>query len=68
MTRRTVPTAAAAIALGITESGVRKLAQRSRLTRYGTRRRAEYDVEELMALRDDQDTEIVDLPRDAVSR
>ena len=39
-----IDTATAAVALRITESGVRKLGQRGVLRRYGTRRRQMWDL------------------------
>ncbi len=47
-----VPTELAALALGITQDGVRQLARRGRLTRHGSARRALYDVAELLAIRE----------------
>lgn len=47
--RRLVPTAAAAVATGLKEATIRKLAQRGKLTRHGTKGRALYDVDELAA-------------------
>lgn len=51
MTRRLVPTAVAAVALGITPDGVRKMVERGRLARYGTLRRALVDLAECEAIR-----------------
>ncbi len=51
MKRRLVPTAVAAVALGITDAGVRQLVHRGRLTRYGTARRALVDLAECEAFR-----------------
>lgn len=48
--RRTVPTQLAAIAAGVPEATIRKWASRGKLTRYGQPRRAEYDLDELLAL------------------
>ncbi|MDH6112525.1 hypothetical protein P3T36_001408 [Kitasatospora sp. MAP12-15] len=48
--RRTVPTELAALATGVTEATIRKWASRGKLTRYGSRGRAEYDLDELMNL------------------
>lgn len=48
--RRTVPTQLAALALDVPEATIRKWASRGRLTRYGTRGRAEYDIDELLSL------------------
>ncbi|WUH88822.1 transcriptional regulator [Streptomyces sp. NBC_00433] len=50
MPPRTVPTQLAALALGVTEATVRKWASRGKLTRHGRPGRAEYDLEELLAL------------------
>jgi len=47
---RTVPTNAAALALGVPEATVRQWARRGKLTRHGSPGRAEYDVDELAAL------------------
>ena len=46
MTRKLVPTAVAAVALGITPEGVRQLIHRGLLTRYGTVNRARVDLDE----------------------
>lgn len=46
MRRTLVPTAVAAVALGITPAGVRQLVRRGILTRYGTVKRALVDLEE----------------------
>jgi hypothetical protein len=54
--RRLIPTNIAAIALGVTPAAVRQLAHRRRLTRYGTRRRALYDLNELETLRPDTES------------
>lgn len=54
---RTLPTSLAAMATGVSEATIRKWASRGKLTRYGSLRRAEYDVEELLLLasrREDQ--------------
>lgn len=48
--RKTVPTQLAAIAAGVPEATIRKWASRGKLTRYGQPRRAEYDLDELLAL------------------
>lgn len=48
--RRTVPTDLAALAMGVTEATIRKWASRGKITRYGSPQRAEYDLDELMAL------------------
>jgi hypothetical protein len=47
---RTVPTNAAALALGVPEATIRQWARRGKLTRHGSPGRAEYDVGELAAL------------------
>lgn len=46
----TVPTQLAAMAAGVTEATIRKWASRGKLTRYGSPGRAEYAIDELMAL------------------
>ena len=46
MTRYLVPTAVAAVALGITPAGVRQLIRRGILTRHGTVKRALVDLGE----------------------
>lgn len=48
--RRTVPTKLAAMATGVGEATIRKWASRGKLTRYGSRGRAEYDIDELLYL------------------
>lgn len=48
--RRTVPTELAALAVGVPESTIRKWASRGKITRYGRPGRAEYDLEELLAI------------------
>jgi hypothetical protein len=48
--RRILPTRLAAAIMGVTETTVRKWASRGRLTRYGSPRRAEYDLDELAVL------------------
>lgn len=48
--RRTVPTELAALALGVREATIRKWASRGKLTRYGRPGRAEYDLDELLAI------------------
>jgi hypothetical protein len=53
--QRPVDTATAALALGITPSGVHQLAARQRLTRYGTAPRALWSLTEIMGLVDDRD-------------
>ncbi|MFE3038115.1 hypothetical protein ACFXKY_41445 [Streptomyces canus] len=45
-----VPTALAALALDVREGTIRQWARRGKLTRYGTRRQALYDLNELAAL------------------
>jgi hypothetical protein len=47
---RTVPTELAAIAAGVTPATIRKWASRGKITRYGSPRRAEYDIEELLRI------------------
>lgn len=48
--RRTVPTELAALALGVKEATIRKWASQGKLTRYGTPGKAEYDLDELLAI------------------
>lgn len=48
--RITVPTELAALAAGVTVATIRKWASRGKLTRYGTPGRAEYDLDELREL------------------
>jgi len=48
--RVTVPTELAALAAGVTVATIRKWASRGKLTRYGNRRRAEYDLGEVYEL------------------
>lgn len=48
--RRLVPTSVAALAAGVTEATIRKWASRGKLTRYGRAGRAEYDLDEILAL------------------
>jgi hypothetical protein len=48
--RITVPTELAALAAGVSTATVRKWASRGKLTRYGSRQRAEYDLDELYEL------------------
>lgn len=48
--RRTVPTQLAAMAAGVSVATIRKWASRGKLTRYGRPGRAEYDLDELLAL------------------
>ncbi|MDT3397731.1 hypothetical protein RKE29_13925 [Streptomyces sp. B1866] len=52
--RRTVPTQLAALATGVTEATIRKWASRGKITRYGTPRQAEYDLDELLAIAADR--------------
>lgn len=47
---RRVPTSLAALALDVREGTIRQWARRGKLTRYGTRRQALYDLNELAAL------------------
>lgn len=46
----TVPTELAALAAGVAIATIRKWASRGKLTRYGSARRAEYDLDELYEL------------------
>jgi hypothetical protein len=48
--RVTVPTELAALAVGVPQATIRKWASRGKLTRYGSPRRAEYDLDELYQL------------------
>ncbi|ALC28502.1 transcriptional regulator [Streptomyces sp. CFMR 7] len=48
--RRTVSTELAALAMGVSEATIRKWASRGKITRYGRKQRAEYDLDELLAL------------------
>jgi hypothetical protein len=48
--RRTVPTELAALAAGVSPATVRKWASRGKIRRYGRPGRAEYDLDELLAL------------------
>ncbi|WP_416531659.1 hypothetical protein [Streptomyces coelicoflavus] len=48
--RRTVPTELAALAMGVSQATIRKWASRGKITRHGSPQRAEYDLEELLAL------------------
>jgi hypothetical protein len=50
--RRTLPTQLAALATGVSEATIRQWARRGKLTRYGTPKRAEYDIDELAGLAD----------------
>jgi hypothetical protein len=45
-----VPTSLAALALDVREGTIRQWARRGKITRYGTRRQALYDLNELAAL------------------
>jgi hypothetical protein len=47
---RAVPTQLAAMAAGVPEATIRKWASRGKLTRYGSARRAMYDLDELYEL------------------
>lgn len=47
---RRVPTELAALALGVQEVTIRQWARRGKITRYGTARRALYDLDELTEL------------------
>ncbi|GGQ49436.1 hypothetical protein ACFFKE_10625 [Streptomyces mutabilis] len=47
---RLVPTNVAALAAGVSEATIRKWVSRGKLTRYGTPRRSEFDIEELTEL------------------
>ncbi|MFE1289759.1 transcriptional regulator [Streptomyces sp. NPDC058751] len=47
---RRVPTELAALALGVREVTIRQWARRGKITRYGTARRALYDLDELTEL------------------
>ncbi|ARQ69524.1 MerR family transcriptional regulator [Streptomyces marincola] len=47
---RTLPTELAALAVGVSEATIRKWASRGKITRYGSPRRAEYDLDELVAI------------------
>ncbi|MFF3446637.1 hypothetical protein ACFYXJ_05780 [Streptomyces sp. NPDC002667] len=47
---RRVPTELAALVLGVQEVTIRQWARRGKITRYGTARRALYDLDELTAL------------------
>jgi DeoR/GlpR family transcriptional regulator of sugar metabolism len=50
--RRTVSTELAALAMGVSEATIRKWASRGKITRYGRKQRAEYDLDELLTLRE----------------
>lgn len=45
-----VPTALAALAMDVPEGTIRQWANRGRITRYGTKRQALYDLDELARL------------------
>jgi hypothetical protein len=47
---RTVPTQLAAMAVGVSEATIRQWARRGKITRHGRPGRAEYDLDELLAL------------------
>lgn len=53
--RRVVPTQLAAMAAGVSEATVRKWASRGKLTRLGRPGRAEYDLDEILALLAEKD-------------
>jgi hypothetical protein len=48
--RRTVPTQLAALAAGVSEATIRKWASRGKISRHGSPGRAEYDLDELLAI------------------
>lgn len=48
--RRLVPTELAAMAAGVSDATIRKWASRGKLTRYGCRSRAKYDLNEIFVL------------------
>lgn len=48
--RRLVSTELAAMAAGVSDATIRKWASRGKLTRYGHRSRAQYDLDEIFAL------------------
>lgn len=50
---RLVPTGLAALAAGVTAATIRKWASRGKIKRFGTPRKALYDLDELMLLVDD---------------
>ncbi|MFD5869621.1 hypothetical protein [Streptomyces sp. NPDC060322] len=58
-----VPTSLAALALGVREGTIRQWARRGRITRYGTRRQALYDLNELAALAAGEDGATAASPR-----
>ncbi|MCH0562249.1 MULTISPECIES: helix-turn-helix domain-containing protein [unclassified Streptomyces] len=45
-----MPTELAALAMGVSQATIRKWASRGKITRYGGPQRAEYDLDELLAL------------------
>ncbi|MCB5169611.1 hypothetical protein LG634_32995 [Streptomyces bambusae] len=49
--RRMVPTELAALAMGVSEATIRKWASRGKITRFGGPQRAQYDLDELLAMR-----------------
>lgn len=51
MSRRLVPTAVAAVALGVKPDAVRQMIRREKLTRYGSPKRALVDLAECELLR-----------------
>ncbi|SNR59246.1 hypothetical protein SAMN06265355_104432 [Actinomadura mexicana] len=51
---RLVPTGLAALAAGVSAATIRKWASRGKIKRFGTPRRALYDLNELMLLIDDE--------------
>lgn len=48
--QRTVPTELAALAVGVSEATIRKWASRGKIARYGSPRKAEYDLAELIEI------------------
>jgi hypothetical protein len=54
---RLVPTGLAALAAGVTAATIRKWASRGKIRRFGTPRKALYDLDELMLLVDGRDKE-----------
>jgi hypothetical protein len=53
--RATVPTELAALAAGVQVATIRKWASRGKLSRYGSPKRAEYDLNEIFDLVADRD-------------
>jgi hypothetical protein len=47
---RLVPTELAALAAGVSEATIRKWASRGKITRYGSPKKAAYDLDELMEI------------------